>query len=109
MLHAPGPESNRRARMPTAFGLVVLAHCLDTVGLGLALDALIDSGIDFAACLPDFLGAFMKRSGYPLPTRWQPKIQSVIPDGAPRRDEGVTSRDSQISRALCKRSPGWAH
>jgi len=33
-LHAPGPESNRCARMPTAFGLVVLAPCLDYCRIG---------------------------------------------------------------------------
>ena len=36
MLHAPGPESNRCARMPTAFGLVVLAHCLDYCRIGVS-------------------------------------------------------------------------
>ena len=37
MLRTPGPERNLCARMPTAFGLAVLAPRLNYVGLGLTL------------------------------------------------------------------------
>jgi hypothetical protein len=40
MLRTPGPESNLYVRMPTAFGLAVLAHRLNYCRLGLVVTKL---------------------------------------------------------------------
>src|SRR5262249_52691573 len=69
MLHAPGPESNRCARMPTAFGLVVLAHCLDYCRIGVDSNVLATNRQSQSKC--SFYYARHRLVGSLSPSWWR--------------------------------------
>src|SRR5262245_23967422 len=85
MLHAPGPESNRCARMPTAFGLVVLAHCLDYCRIGVKKQCFCE--ISVSAVTVCYFGYRCAPTGAPLgairaanPLRRNPKAINRMPN-----------------------------
>src|SRR5262245_14170512 len=74
-----GPESNRCARMPTAFGLVVLAHCLDYCRIGVRRVEIIRSTTSGSGAIKiASLGAIFSFIGFSYVPRSRVTLSAIL-------------------------------